>query len=81
MRDKFNTTGKSPKVCLAPREKYSAFAVGQISASTAAVSRPHEGRIAIVTTRWARDAMAALASGAFYAPDENAEADGQVVGS
>ena len=35
----------------------------------------------IVTTRWARDAMDALASGAFLAPDENAKAYGEVVWS
>ena len=35
----------------------------------------------IVTTRGARDAMDALASGAFLAPDENAKAYGEVVWS
>ena len=35
----------------------------------------------IVTTRGARDAMDALASGVFFAPDENAEAYGEVVWS
>ena len=42
---------------------------------------PHEGRFAIVTMRRAGDAMDALASGVFFAPDENAEAYGQVVWS
>src|SRR6266568_4049907 len=42
---------------------------------------PHEGRFAIVTMRWAGDAMDALASGAIFAPDENAEAYGEVVWS
>jgi hypothetical protein len=45
-------------------QKYSAFHVGQISATTSAVSCPQEGRIAIVTTRWAGDAMDAFVSGA-----------------
>jgi hypothetical protein len=58
-----NPTGKSPKSVQPLGEKYSAFAVGQISASTPAVSRPPEGRFAIVTKRWARDAVDALASG------------------
>jgi hypothetical protein len=35
----------------------------------------------IVTTRWARDVMDALASGVFFAPDENAKAYGEVVWS
>ena len=35
----------------------------------------------IVTTRWMRDAVDALASGVFFAPDENAEAYGEVVWS
>ena len=41
---------------------------------------PHEGRFAIVTMRWAEVVMDALASGV-SAPDENAEAYGQVVWS
>jgi hypothetical protein len=41
------------------REKYSAFAVGQIISTSSPVSRPHEGRLAIVTDvgrgmRWTR---------------------------
>ena len=48
---------------------------------TSPVSRPQEGRIMIVTTRGARDAMDALASGVFFAPDENAKAYGEVVWS
>jgi hypothetical protein len=39
------------------KQKYLAGHVGQITGNTPAVSRPPEGRIAIVTTRWARDAM------------------------
>ena len=35
----------------------------------------------IVTTRGARDVMDALASGAIFAPDENAKAYGEVVWS
>ena len=35
----------------------------------------------IVTTRGARDAVDALASGVFFAPDENAKAYGEVVWS
>ena len=46
-----------------------------------AVSRPQEGRIMIVTTRGARDAVDALASGVFLTPDENARAYGEVVWS
>jgi hypothetical protein len=33
------------------------FTILKIRTITLAVSCPHEGRIAIVTTRWARDAM------------------------
>jgi hypothetical protein len=63
-------------------QKYSAFAVGQINFRTLAVSRPPEGRIAIVTTRWARDAMDAAASGwIIVKPDESAAACGEVVWS
>ena len=63
-------------------QKFSAFAVGQINFRTAAVSCPTEGRIAIVTTRWARDAMDAAASGSIVIkPDESAAADGEVVWS
>ena len=42
---------------------------------------PHEGRFAIVTMRWAGDAVDALASGALLTPDENARAYGEVVWS
>src|SRR6266516_2728027 len=45
-------------------QKYFAFPEGQISGIFSAVSRPQEGRIMIVTTRGARDAVDALASGA-----------------
>ena len=63
-------------------QKFSAFAVGQINFRTRAVSCPPEGRIAIVTTRWARDAMDAAASGSMvFGPDENAAAYGEVVWS
>jgi hypothetical protein len=44
------------------------------------VFRPPEGRIAIVTERWAWDAMDAAASGRFL-PDEIAAAYGEVVWS
>jgi hypothetical protein len=52
-------TGKSAKAVQPHPEKYSAFAVGQISATSSPVSRPQEGRIAIVTDvgrgmRWTR---------------------------
>jgi hypothetical protein len=57
-------------------EKFPAFAVGQISASTPAVPRPQEGRFAIVTNvgrgmRWTRQRR--KTGGAF--------ADGEVVWS
>src|SRR5262245_25472402 len=42
---------------------------------------PSEGRFAIVTTRWARDAMDAVASGRLCLPDENAATYGEVVWS
>jgi hypothetical protein len=41
---------------------------------------PHEGRFAIVTERWAWDAMDAVASGGFL-PDEIVAAYGKVVWS
>jgi hypothetical protein len=41
-------------------EKYSAFHVGQITGISSPVSRPQEGRIMIVTTRWMRDAVDAF---------------------
>src|SRR5438105_9269166 len=47
-------------------KKYFASAVGQISGTSSAVSCPHEGRFAVVTKRWARDAMDALASGVIF---------------
>ena len=63
-------------------KKYFAFAVGQISANTPAVSCPQEGRFAIVTDvghgmRWTfwRQARS------FVVLDESAEAYGQVVWS
>ena len=63
-------------------QKFSAFAVGQINFRTPAVSCPPEGRIAIVTTRWARDAMDAAAPGSIiFGPDERAAAYGKVVWS
>jgi hypothetical protein len=61
--------------------KYSTFHVGQISGTSFAHPGPPEGRFAIVTMRWAGDAMDALASGVFFAPDENAKAYGEVVWS
>jgi hypothetical protein len=63
-------------------QKFSAFAVGQINFSTPAVSCPTEGRIAIVTTRLARDAMDVVASGLIdIKSDESAAAYGEVVWS
>lgn len=65
-----------------PSQKYFAFSVGQINFRSPAVSRPTEGRIAIVMARWARDAMDAAASGSIVVePDENAAAYGKVVWS
>ena len=57
-------------------KKYSAFPVGQISATSSPVSRPQEGRIAIVTDvgrgmRWTR----------WRAQDERRHAYGEVVWS
>jgi len=76
--DKFNTTGKSLPIFgnrVKPQnQKYFAFLVGQITGTSSAVSRPHEGRFAVVTKRWARDAMDALASGVIFTPDEIARA-------
>jgi hypothetical protein len=46
-----------------------------------AVPSPHEGRFAIVTIRWAWDAMDAAASGGLCSPDETFAADGEVVWS
>jgi hypothetical protein len=42
---------------VSPANKIFRFTFLKIGIITNAVSRPHEGRIAIVTTRWARDAM------------------------
>ena len=75
-------TGKSAKAVQPHPEKYSAFAVGQISATSSPVSRPQEGRIAIVTDvgrrmRWTRRrqarSMIVRTNGVF--------ADGEVVWS
>src|SRR5439155_8857308 len=78
-------TGKSILIFRTPvklqNQKYFAFPEGQISGMFSAVSRPQEGRIMIVTTRGARDAVDALASGVFLTPDENARAYGEVVWS
>jgi hypothetical protein len=51
------------------------------SVACSAVSRPHEGRFAVVTKRWAGDAMDALGVRRNFAPDEIAGAYGQVVWS
>src|SRR5437667_4220746 len=67
--------------CQAPESKIFHYTILEIRIITPPVSRPHEGRIMIVTTRGARDAVDALASGAFLAPDENAKAYGEVVWS
>jgi hypothetical protein len=62
-----NPTGKSLPIFrnrVKPRnQKYSAFAAGQISATTSAVLYPQEGRFAIVTDvgcgmRWTRQRQA-----------------------
>jgi hypothetical protein len=50
--------------CQALTAKIFCFTVFLICGITPAVPRPLEGRFAIVTTRWARDAMAAAISGA-----------------
>ena len=61
-----NPTGKSLLIfrnrVKSPKSKYSAFAVGQISARTPAIPSRQEGRIAIVTNagRDAVDAVSAL---------------------
>src|SRR2546427_9148929 len=75
--DKFNTTaapgvasaGRGKlllifRICQAPESKIFRFTILEIRIITAPVSRPQEGRIMIVTTRGARDAVDALASGA-----------------
>ena|SRR5437899_40818 len=46
-------------------QKYSALQKHQIRCITRAVPHPQEGRFAVVTKRWARDAMDAVASGMF----------------
>ena|SRR5436190_14227864 len=61
-------------------QKYSAFQIPQINATSPPVPCPSEGRVAIVTKRWARDAMDAAASGGLP-PDEIAAAYGEVVWS
>src|SRR5207247_10116929 len=48
----------------APKSKIFRFTFPEIRIITLPVSRPQEGRIMIVTTRGARDAVDALASGA-----------------
>src|SRR5438132_13108871 len=53
--------------CQAPESKIFRFTILEIRIITPPVSRPQEGRIMIVTTRWARDVMDALASGVFRA--------------
>ena len=81
--DIFNTSGKSVPIFgnhVKPRnQKYSAFHFGK-SELQLCHPGPHEGRFAIVTKRRAGVVMDALAS-AVSAPDENAEAYGQVVWS
>jgi hypothetical protein len=49
-------------------QNFSACGVGQITGTYSPVSRPHEGRFAIVTKRWARDAVDAC-----HAQDECAD--------
>ena len=67
--------------CQAQESKIFRFTILKIRIITSPVSRPQEGRIMIVTTRGARDAVDALASGVFSTPDENAKAYGEVVWS
>jgi hypothetical protein len=57
-------------------QKFSAFAVGQITFRALRVSRPIEGRFAIVMIRWARDAMDVLVR-----ETSASETDGEVVWS
>src|SRR2546427_2711112 len=52
--------------CQAPKSKIFRFTILEIGIITPPVSRPQEGRIMIVTTRWTRDVMDALASGTIF---------------
>src|SRR5438067_172633 len=49
-----------PKSCQSPRSKIFRFTMLEIRIITSPVSRPQEGRIMIVTTRGARDAVDAF---------------------
>ena len=69
------------KSCQAPKSKIFCFPRRANQWHWVRQPGPHEGRFAIVTMRWAGAAMDALASGAFFAPDENAKAYGEVVWS
>ena len=83
---KFSTTasGKSLRIIrisVKPQnKKYFAFRVGQISGIWFAVSRPQEGRFAIVTDVGRGMRWTFLASGDF-SPDESAKTYGEVVWS
>ena len=82
--DKFDATGESAsdfRNVSSPGIKNIPLHVGQITDLILRIPAHTRGRFAIVTMRWAGDAMDALASGVFFAPDENAEAYGQVVWS
>src|SRR5437870_11013475 len=57
-------TSDCQKSCQAPKSKIFRFTILEIRIITPPVPGPQEGRIMIVTTRGARDAMDALASGA-----------------
>jgi hypothetical protein len=70
-----NATGKSEKPVQCPREKYSAFAVGQITDLNPRVSPDERGVAHVTNARW--DAVDAT-----LAQDERkAVADGEVVWS
>jgi hypothetical protein len=51
------------KSCQVPHSKIFRFTVILICGINPVIPRPHEGRFAIVTMRWAQDAMDAAISG------------------
>ena len=79
-RCKFSTTGKSAKPVKPRNQKYSAFQYRRFVRSSGRLA-PTRGTFRDRHERWARDAMDAVASGAFFAPDESAAAYGEVVWS
>jgi hypothetical protein len=74
-------TSDFQKSCQAPKSKIFRWSWRANHWHHSRTPGPHEGRFAIVTKRRAGDVMDASASGAFFAPDENAEAYGEVVWS